>query len=229
MNGNNTNVLGTKTMKPVTLHQIPKDCKITYGTMVCDYRPLKSEPNRCRLVVGGDRHTHENEMAVPAANLLEAKIIFNSTISTPNARFCTMDIKDFFLSSTIPKPEYMRMHISEIPEDIFTKYKMHTIKDHNGNIYFKIDKGIYGLKQAAILAYQQLKTHLEPHGYFPIPNTVGMWKHKTRPIQFCLCVDDFGVKYTRKADAEHLLNILQLKYKITCDWTGSSYCGLTLK
>ena len=56
-----------------------------------------------------------------------------------------------------------------------------------------------------------------------------MWKHKTRPIQFCFCVDDFGVKYTRQEDTEYLLNIFKLKCKMTCNWTGSSYCGLTLK
>jgi len=105
---------------------------------------------------------------------------------------------------------------------------MHTIKDKNGHVHFNITKGMYGLKQAAILAYQQLKAHLAPHEYFPIPNTVGMWKHKTQPIEFCLCVDDFGVKYTRKEDADHLLATLQTKYKMTCDWTGTSYCGLTL-
>ena len=88
------------------------------------------------------------------------------------------------------------MHISEILEDIITKCKIKTIKDHNGNVHFQINKGMYGLKQAAILAYHQLKTHLEPNGYFPIPNIVGIWKHKTRPIQFCLCVDDFGITYT---------------------------------
>ena len=228
LNGNDSGTKGTNTMQPVALHNIPKDCKITYGTMVCDHRPLKTEPNRCRLVVGGDKLTYENETAAPAANLLEAKLIINSAISTPNARFFTMDIKDFFLSSTMPKAEYMKMHISEIPDDIIDKYDMHNIKDNNGHVHFKIVKGMYGLKQAAILAYQQLKEHLEPYGYYPIPNTVGMWKHKTRPIQFCLCVDDFGVKYTNKQDADHLLETLKLKYKMTCDWSGSAYCGLTL-
>ena len=92
---------------------------------------------------------------------------------------------------------------------------MINIIDNNGYVHFKINKGMYGLKQAAILAYQQLKQHLAPHGYYPIPNTVGMWKHKTRPIQFCLCVDDFGVKYTRKEDANHLLEKLKMKYNMT--------------
>ena len=38
----------------------------------------------------------------------------------------------------------------------------------------KINKGIYGLKQAALLAYQQQVQFLKPAGYTPLPNTVGM-------------------------------------------------------
>ena len=100
--------------------------------------------------------------------------------------------------------------------------------DNKGFIYFKIIKGTYGLKQAAILAYNQLKTNLAKHGYFPIPHTVGMWKHRTRQTKFCLCVDDFGIQYHSKNDADHLIQALQEFYKITIDWTGAHYCGLTL-
>lgn len=42
-------------------------------------------------------------------------------------------------------------------------------------------------------------------------------------------VDDFGIKYTGKSNAEYLLNVLRCKYSITTDWTGSLYCGMTLK
>ena len=88
---------------------------------------------------------------------------------------------------------------------------------------------MYGLKQAAILAYNQLKKNLAPHGYYPIPNTVGLWKHINRPISFCLCVDDFRIKFQNKDDANHLIQTLQKFYKINIDWTGEHYCGLTLK
>ena len=87
---------------------------------------------------------------------------------------------------------------------------------------------MYGLKQAAILAYQHLKSTLEPQGYYHVPGTVGMWAHKTRPIQFCLCVDDFGVKYFNRADVDHLLQTVGQLYKFTTDWTGQHYCGMTL-
>ena len=45
---------------------------------------------------------------------------------------------------------------------------------------------------------------------------------------FVLCADDFGVKYFSKADAQHLIDALEADYKLTIDWTGALYCGLTL-
>eukprot|EP00957_Ditylum_brightwellii_P030420 2304081-Ditylum_brightwellii.AAC.1 len=64
---------------------------------------------------------------------------------------------------------------------------------------------MYVLKQAAILAYKELKEHLSLHGYAPIPNSNGLWKHKTCPTMFALCVNDFGVNYYNKEDANHLI------------------------
>lgn len=86
---------------------------------------------------------------------------------------------------------------------------------------------MYGLKQAAVLAYNQLVKFLAPHGYKPIPHTTRMWYHETRPTKFCLCVDDFGVKFYSQADADHLINALCQHYKISIDWNGENYCGLT--
>ena len=62
------------------------------------------------------------------------------------------------------------------------------------------------LKQAAILAHQHLKFSLKPHGYSPIPGTIGMWRRDNRPTKFCLCVYDFGFKHWSTSDANHLCN-----------------------
>ncbi len=56
----------------------------------------------------------------------------------------------------------------------------------------------------------------------------GLWKHDTRPIQFTLVVDDFGVKYTQKEDVEHLKSVIEQVYTVTADWTGNQYIGITL-
>jgi hypothetical protein len=42
-------------------------------------------------------------------------------------------------------------------------------------------------------------------------------------------VDNFGIKYTDRRNAEHLLNALRDAYKVSVDWDGERYCGLILK
>jgi hypothetical protein len=61
-----------------------------------------------------------------------------------------------------------------------------------------------------------------------MPPHPGRFKHDTRPITFCLVVDDFGVKYIGRHNAEHLISTLSKKYTITTDWTGAKYLGLHL-
>ena len=87
---------------------------------------------------------------------------------------------------------------------------------------------MYGLKQAAVLAFDNLVSNLNQFGYYPVQSTTGIWRHKTRRTTFCLCVDDFGVKYFCKNDADHLLSSLQHNYEYTVDWTGNNFCGLTM-
>ena len=55
-----------------------------------------------------------------------------------------------------------------------------------------------------------------------------MFAHHTRPTKFCLCVDDFGIKYFSKNDLEHLFNTLGAHYKFSTDMSGTNFCGLKL-
>ena len=87
---------------------------------------------------------------------------------------------------------------------------------------------MYGLKQAARLAYDDLKAHLKKFGYQPDTVAQNIWTHTTRATKFCLCVDDFGVQYSSEEDANHLIDSLRAKYEITIDKTGNFFCGLTL-
>lgn len=59
--------------------------------------------------------------------------------------------------------------------------------------------------------------------------TPGYWKHTTRPISFCLVVDDFAVKYIGRDDANHLLTLLQRNYEaVSTDWDATLFGGITL-
>jgi len=162
--------------------------------------------------------------------LLETKLLLSSTISEAKqgARFMSADIKDFFLRSSINEPEYMKIHSRYYLEDIRQEYNIEPLIAEDGHDYVKIKGGMYGRKQAAILAYKQLATNLELHGYYPFPNTTGLWKHKTRRTIFWLCVNDFGIKYYNDNDKNHLLTALKHFYKVSMDNEGRNYCGLTL-
>jgi hypothetical protein len=50
------------------------------------------EPNRTRLVAGGDQVHYPGDAGMPTADLLTIKLLINSIISTQGAKFMTMDI-----------------------------------------------------------------------------------------------------------------------------------------
>ncbi len=89
---------GTDTIFFIPWHKVLKERAkdITYGLITCLVRPKKiEEPNRTRLVAGGDRVHYPFNAGTPTADLLTVKLLINSVISTPGARFFTMDIKNF--------------------------------------------------------------------------------------------------------------------------------------
>jgi hypothetical protein len=99
----------------------------------------------------------------------------------------------------------------------------------DGWVYIEIRKGMYGLKQAGVLANQLLQKRLAPFGYYPARHTPGMWLHKTRPIAFSLIVDNFAVKYVGNQHADHLWEAILRSYELTTVWEGKVYSGMTLK
>jgi hypothetical protein len=158
--------------------------------------------------------------------MLVAKILFNSVISTPGARFMTMDIANFYLMTPLLCPEYIRIKLTDLPDEIIRQYKLNDKVNKNSHIHLSVTRGMYGLPQSGLLANVLLEKRLNKHGYVQSKFVPGLWKHTTQPIQFCLTVDDFGVKYVGKEYADHLLNVLQEHHKVTTDWTGNRYIGI---
>ena len=98
----------------------------------------------------------------------------------------------------------------------------------NGHVYIEIRKGMYGLKEVGILAFNYLVENWAPHGYYSCRYTPGLWKYKIRSTTFILCVDDFGIKNYNEDDLNHLLDALHTKYEIATDRSGTHYTGLTI-
>ena len=83
--------------------------------------------------------------------------------------------------------------------------------------------------QAGIIAHGALKKHLKTYGYTLEKIIQELCTHTDRDINFTLVVENFGIRYRHKKDADQLISALQEKYEVTQDWTGGRYCGIKLK
>jgi hypothetical protein len=212
----------------IKLTNIPKDRKITYGKIVCDYKPHKTEKERVRLTVGGNKLDYPGDVATSTVDITTFTILSNITLSTEDAAIMMMEIKIYYMGTPLPRFEYMKILLSRFPEEIVQKYNLNALAVDCW-VYIEIRKDMNGLKQAGLLSKQLLKTRLAPFGYYPACHTPGLWLHKTQPISFSLVVDDFAVKYVGKHHADHLRNALLKTYELTTDWSGTVYSGMTLK
>jgi hypothetical protein len=149
---------------------------------VCSVRPEKKEKNRARFTVGSDHINYPGAVATPTVDMLVAKLIFNSVISTKGARFMTIDISDFYLMTPPKQPEFIRICINDIPDEIIIEYKIRELTDSNGMVYIQA----YGLPQSGLLANELLEKRINKRGYCQSKLVPGLWSHKWRPVQFTL-------------------------------------------
>jgi hypothetical protein len=100
--------------------QIPQARRkdITHRQIVCDYCSEKKDPYRTHITMGGNLVNYPDDCGTPTAGLLTAKLMFNSIISTPNAKFMMINIKDYYLMTPMDHYEYFRMKLELFPQDI---------------------------------------------------------------------------------------------------------------
>ena len=131
---------GTNTIFFMTKDQIkciPRDRTVTYACIVVDYRPQKDDPNRVRITVGGNLIDHPGELTTQTADLTTSKILWNSIIITPGAKFACSDIGDMYLQMPMSRYEHMKIKASLIPEEFMQEYQLHD-KIYNRYIYLEI-------------------------------------------------------------------------------------------
>ncbi len=162
--------------------------------------------------MGGNLVNYPGDCGTPTADLLTVKPLLNSIISTPNAKFMTPDLKDFYLMTPMKRYEYFRMKLELFSQGIIDEYDLTSKVDHNGNVHCEVRQGMHGLPQAGIVAQELLKERLKKAGYTQSKFTPGYWKHEWRLISFMLVVDDFGVKYIGKEHVMHLIRVLKEHY-----------------
>ena len=222
----------TNTCFFITKQQVPADRfkDVTYCKFVCTERPQKAEKNRTRATLGGNRVHYPGDVGTPTADMLLFKVLLNSVVSTLGAKFMTLDVSNFYLNTPMKRFEYVKLRLSDIPDEVVKEYKLHATGKvtSDGFVYVEVRKGMYGLPQAGTLAQELLEKRLNKRGYYQSKIVPGLWLHKWRPVQFTLVVDDFGVKYVGREHAQHLIDTIREHYDLTEDWTGSKYIGIQI-
>ena len=108
---------------------------VTYGRVVVKFRPEKEDPYRKRLTFGRDRVNYPYDCGTPTVNLATVKYLLNSVISTPLAKFMTIDIKVLYLCTPMTRFEYMRLKLSNFPDDVVRHYKLAYKFTKDGYVY----------------------------------------------------------------------------------------------
>ncbi len=175
----------------------------------------------------GNLVSYKGELSVHTADINTAKIHWTSVISTKGAHYMCLDINKIYLTAALEYFENMKIPLALFSPWIVKHYDLS--KQHkDGWVHLHMRRAVWGLPQAGILVNNKLRRKLAPFGYHECVDTPGLSKHESRPLTFTLVVDDFGVKYENKEDADHLIASIKSTYKLTKDWTGNLYCGISL-
>ncbi|KAL7530483.1 LOW QUALITY PROTEIN: hypothetical protein ACHAXR_003517 [Thalassiosira sp. AJA248-18] len=113
-------VEGTDTLDFIRKDEIPFDRRkdVTYGQIMCNYRPEKDDPNRARLLVGY-RQNKLPRRGTPSQHL---------ELMTP-----------------LKQRKYVRLNMSDMPADVIEHYQLQEKATPDGSIFVSIKRGMYGL------------------------------------------------------------------------------------
>ena len=121
------NKAGTDSLFVMThkeIRNIPKNWTVTYARMVVNYRPQKPDPNKVRITAGGNIIKYPGELTTQTADLTTSKILWSSVLSTQDAKYMCIDIKNFYLGTPLDRFEYMRIQLTMFPDHVDQQYQI---------------------------------------------------------------------------------------------------------
>ena len=65
------------------------------------------------------------------ASLIEFNVLLNSVVSTPDSRFMSLDISDFYLGTPLPELAYMMIHRRCLSAVIIERYHLEEFFHHH--------------------------------------------------------------------------------------------------
>jgi hypothetical protein len=106
---------GTNTIVFITRDKIPIDRQrnTTYSCVCINYCLEKDDPNRTPLTVGRKLLNFPSDCGTPTVDMVTVKLRINSVILTKGACYFTIDLRDFYLNTTMHNGT-PGIHVNEI-------------------------------------------------------------------------------------------------------------------
>ena len=67
---------------------------------------------------------YPGDCGTPTSDMLTVKILLNSIVSTPGAKFSSTNIKNFYLNTPLPRYKYLRLRMADLPDEIIEEYQL---------------------------------------------------------------------------------------------------------
>jgi hypothetical protein len=89
---------GTDTIVLICHEDIPhnRKCDVTYAQVCVNYCPEKEDPNHTQVTMGGNLLHYPGNCGTLTIDMITVQLHLNSVISTKNACYFTIDLKDFY-------------------------------------------------------------------------------------------------------------------------------------
>ena len=100
------------THEEIKVSMFARGKKPTYAKIVVDFGPQKEDPNRVRILAGGNLIQYAGDLTTRTADL----IVWNSVESTPGAKYAAFDVGNFYLETPLNEYEYMKMPLELFPQ-----------------------------------------------------------------------------------------------------------------
>ena len=81
---------------------------------MAEIRPQNAKTHCTSLTVGVNLIDFPGDVTTPTADLIMAKIIFNSLLSTKESKFMCADIANLYLNNPMNRYEYMKLPLDII-------------------------------------------------------------------------------------------------------------------
>ncbi len=90
----------------------------------CEVCPEKDDPDRTRIIIAGNRICYPGNVGTNTALLELVKLLLNRVLSRKGARFSTINLKNFYLDTPMPDPEYVCIKLSDILDEFIKEYNL---------------------------------------------------------------------------------------------------------